>query len=233
MEETMRGTSQTRLPLPVKIAAAGVAAAGFSYALRRYRRTDFSGKTVLISGASRGLGLELARRFAAERANVVLVARDQERLTEAAQELKRYRVAISTRQCDVTQAEEARRAITSVIDEFKSIDILVNNAGIIQVGPAENMNRDDYGVGSPFLGSAQPDGRSASLHEGARQWPYRQYYLDWRQGRCSSSGALCRQQICFGRLLRGNAGGIDKRRYLRHHSGSWFDAHRFSHQRVF
>jgi short-subunit dehydrogenase len=44
----------------------------------------------------------------------------------------------------VTQAQEARRAVTSVIDEFKSIDILVNNAGIIQVGPAENMNRDDY-----------------------------------------------------------------------------------------
>jgi short-subunit dehydrogenase len=145
MEEIMRGTSQNRLALPVKIAAAGVAAAGFSYVLSRYRRIDFSGKTVLISGASRGLGLELARRFAAERANVVLLARDQERLTEAAQELsKRYGVEISTRQCDVTQAEEARRAITSVIDEFKSIDILVNNAGIIQVGPAENMNRDDY-----------------------------------------------------------------------------------------
>src|ERR671913_225782 len=140
----MRGTSQTRLPLPVKIAAAGVAAAGFSYALRRYRRIDFSGKTVLISGASRGLVLELARRFAAERANVVLMARDQERLTEAGRELKRFGVATATRQCDVTKPEEARRAITSVIDEFKSIDILVNNAGIIQVGPAENMNRDDY-----------------------------------------------------------------------------------------
>ncbi len=45
----------------------------------------------------------------------------------------------------MTQADEARRAITSIIDEFKTIDVLVNNAGIIQVGPAENMNRDDYG----------------------------------------------------------------------------------------
>ena len=140
----MRGISRTTLPLPVKIAAAGVAAASVSYALRRYRRIDFSARTVLICGASRGLGLELARRFAAERANVVLLARDQERLTEAAQELRRYDAAVSTRRCDVTQAEEARRAITSVIDEFKSIDVLVNNAGIIQVGPAENMNRDDY-----------------------------------------------------------------------------------------
>jgi short-subunit dehydrogenase len=64
---------------------------------------DFSGRTVLISGASRGLGLELARRFAAQRANVVLLARDHERLTEAAQELKKYGVEISIRQCDVTQ----------------------------------------------------------------------------------------------------------------------------------
>jgi short-subunit dehydrogenase len=140
----MRGTSQNKLPLPVKIAAAGFAAAGFAYALNRYRRIDFSGKTVLISGASRGLGLELARRFAAQRANVVLLARDLERLTEAAQELKRYGVEILTRQCDVTKPEEARHAVTSVIDHFKSIDVLVNNAGIIQVGPAENMNRDDY-----------------------------------------------------------------------------------------
>jgi short-subunit dehydrogenase len=143
-EEIMRGTSQNRLPLALKFAAAGVAAAGCSYALRRYRRIDFSGKTVLISGASRGLGLELARHFAAHRANVVLMARDQERLTEAARELKTYGIEVSTRQCDVTQPEEARRAIRSVIDEFRSIDVLVNNAGIIQVGPAENMNRDDY-----------------------------------------------------------------------------------------
>lgn len=140
----MRGTSQNRLPLVLKFAAVGVAAAGCAYALRRYRRIDFSGKTVLISGASRGLGLELARHFAAQRANVVLMARDQERLTEAARELKTYDIEVSTRQCDVTQPEEARRAIRSVIDEFRSIDVLVNNAGIIQVGPAENMNRDDY-----------------------------------------------------------------------------------------
>ena len=144
LEESMRVTSQNRLPLPLKIAALGVAAAGFSYALGRYRRIDFSGKTVLISGASRGLGLELARKFAAQRANVVLLARDQDRLKEAAQELRKYGVDISTRQCDVTQADEARRAIASVVDEFKTIDVLVNNAGIIQVGPAENMNRDDY-----------------------------------------------------------------------------------------
>ncbi len=140
----MKKHSQNEVSLPVKFAAAGIAIAGCAYALRRYRRIDFAGKTVLISGASRGLGLELARRFAAEHANVVLLARDQERLTEAAQELKRYGIVTATQQCDVTKPEEVRRAVTSVIDEFRSIDVLVNNAGIIQVGPAENMNRDDY-----------------------------------------------------------------------------------------
>jgi short-subunit dehydrogenase len=133
-----------KVSLPLKFAAAGMTAAGCAYALRRYRRIDFSGKTVVISGASRGLGLELARRFAAQRANVVLIARDQERLTEAAGELKQFGVATATRQCDVTKPEEARRAVMSVIDEFRSIDVLVNNAGIIQVGPAENMNRNDF-----------------------------------------------------------------------------------------
>jgi short-subunit dehydrogenase len=144
LEEIMSRSSDSKFPRPVKIAAVGLALAAFSHAVRRYRRVDFAGKTVLISGASRGLGLELARHFAAQRANVVLLARDRERLTEAAQELEKYGVKISTHQCDVTQADEARRAITAVIDEFKSIDVLVNNAGIIQVGPAENMNRNDY-----------------------------------------------------------------------------------------
>jgi short-subunit dehydrogenase len=143
MEEIMTQRSHN-VSLPVKLAVAGIAAAGCNYALRRYRRIDFAGKTVLISGASRGLGLELARRFAAQRANVVLLARDQDRLTEAARQLDRYGVEVATRQCDVTKAEEARRAVMSVIDEFRSIDVLVNNAGIIQVGPTEHMNRDDY-----------------------------------------------------------------------------------------
>jgi len=140
----MKKRSHNTISLAARFAAAGIAAASCAYAVRRYRRVDFAGKTVLISGASRGLGLELARRFATQRADIVLLARDQQRLDETAQEIQKYGITASVRRCDVTKPEEARRAVMSVIDEFRSIDVLVNNAGIIQVGPSENMNRDDY-----------------------------------------------------------------------------------------
>ena len=148
--------------MPVKFAAVGSRGRGFRDALAATAEYDFSGKTVLISGALTGARFRrpVCAASGSEHANVVLLARDQDRLSEAAQELKRYGIATATRQCDVTKPEEVRRAVTSMIDEFRSIDVLVNNAGIIQVGPAENMNRDDYAdaIGGPFLGSVQSDG---------------------------------------------------------------------------
>ncbi|MPZ76870.1 MAG: SDR family NAD(P)-dependent oxidoreductase [Deltaproteobacteria bacterium] len=140
----MRRNSPTHGSIPVKLALAGVAAAGCAYAVRRHRRIDFSGRTVLISGASRGLGLELARGFAAEHANIILLARNQERLDESRRELEDYGIRVSIRQCDVTHAEEVRHAVASVIGDFGPIDILVNNAGTIQVGPIDNMQLQDY-----------------------------------------------------------------------------------------
>jgi len=59
------------------IAAAGASLTALRRWRRRSRRIDFAGKTVVISGASRGLGLELARQFAYEGANLVLLARDE------------------------------------------------------------------------------------------------------------------------------------------------------------
>jgi short-subunit dehydrogenase len=140
----MKNNSQTTSTLPLKLVLTGAAVAGAAYAVRRRRRIDFAGRTVLLSGASRGLGLELARGFAAEGANVVLMARDQERLNDAFLELEAYGARASIRQCDVTDRAEARRTVSSVIDQFGAIDVLINNAGIIQVGPAENMQLEDY-----------------------------------------------------------------------------------------
>jgi NADP-dependent 3-hydroxy acid dehydrogenase YdfG len=68
---------------PVLIAAAAAAAAA-AYLARAQRRIAFAGKTVVISGGSRGLGLELGRGFAAEGADLVLLARDPNSLARAA-----------------------------------------------------------------------------------------------------------------------------------------------------
>jgi NAD(P)-dependent dehydrogenase (short-subunit alcohol dehydrogenase family) len=99
---------------------------------------------VLISGASRGLGLEIARRFAAEGAQLALLAREEDKLAAAANELKRGGIEVYTVPCDVRDAEQARRAVEAVERRFHRIDVLINNAGVIQVGPVEQMGKEDY-----------------------------------------------------------------------------------------
>jgi short-subunit dehydrogenase len=105
---------------------------------------DFNGKTVVISGASRGLGLELARGFASEGSDVALLARDQLELARAAKELRRYGTRITPVGCDITQQQQVHEAIAKIIRDHGKIDVLVNDAGIIQVGPVENMELEDY-----------------------------------------------------------------------------------------
>ena len=133
-----------KLSFPVKLAFIATTAAATVYAVRQRRRMEFSGKTVVIAGASRGLGLELARGFAGEGAHVVLLARNRSQLSEAARELEAAGASVSALACDVTKEDEVRINVASILRESKTIDVLVNNAGIIQVGPSENMNLDDY-----------------------------------------------------------------------------------------
>lgn len=127
-------------PRQTRLLLLGAVAAGFIGVVRRRRRMDFRGKKVLISGASRGLGLELARTFAAEGAKIALVARDREQLQEIANELPGSIVV----PCDIRNYEEVRKSIAAVLDHYGAIDVLVNNAGIIQVGPVEHMKLDDF-----------------------------------------------------------------------------------------
>lgn len=136
------------LPRSAKFALATVALASTVYAwrqaVRRRRRIDFAGKTVVISGASRGLGLELARKFAAEGADLVLLARDKDNLLRSARELQSLGTQVSPMVCDIGDRREVREIVGSILRHKRSIDVLVNNAGIIQMGPVENMGLDDY-----------------------------------------------------------------------------------------
>ncbi len=127
-----------------KLALTTTIIAGAIRIARERRRMEFDGKTVLISGASRGLGLELARAFAEEGADLVLLARDQARLTQTAKELQRYGIKVLTYPCDVSQRTQVREVIGDVLAKARRIDVLINNAGMIQVGPVENMDVSDY-----------------------------------------------------------------------------------------
>jgi NAD(P)-dependent dehydrogenase (short-subunit alcohol dehydrogenase family) len=89
-------------------------------------------KTALITGASRGIGLAVASRFAHAGANVLLASRKREQLEAAAEQLVSagipgHRVAWSA--AHVGKPEDAYRCVAETVDRFGSIDILVNNAG--------------------------------------------------------------------------------------------------------
>ncbi|HZO03260.1 MAG TPA: SDR family oxidoreductase [Burkholderiales bacterium] len=126
-------------------AGAGLAAAlAARAALRHSRRFSFGGRTVLISGGSRGMGLVLARQLVDAGARVALLARTASDLEQAASELRERGGEVFVVPCDVGRLDEVHSAVQQTLAHFGHIDVLFNVAGIIQVGPLEAMTRDDF-----------------------------------------------------------------------------------------
>lgn len=126
--------------------AAGAGAALIGARLARARRAiDLGGRVVVITGGSRGLGLVLARKFAAQGARVVLLARDERELDRAKRMLEEeLRVEVLAVPCDVRRKAHVRAAVAQILEAWGAIDVLVNNAGVIQVGPLEHMQHEDF-----------------------------------------------------------------------------------------
>ena len=99
------------------------------------REYDLRGKTVLITGGSRGLGLVLGREFVRQGARVAICARDAEELERASADLVRRGLPVLAVPCDVTDRAAVETMVETVRDHFSQIDVLVNNAGVIEVGP--------------------------------------------------------------------------------------------------
>ena len=99
------------------------------------------GRSAIITGGSKGLGLAIAQEYAASGADVAILARDPGALAEAKSQIEaaapgRKIVAIS---CDVAKADAIRRAYDEVMSAFGKIDIFVNNAGQSTRGPSETI----------------------------------------------------------------------------------------------
>ena len=90
---------------------------------------DLKGKVAVITGASSGLGRQMANGFAKQGADLVLLARRMEKLEEVKKELTKYKVKVLPLKCDVTSTEDIKEAAKRAIDEYKHVDILVNCAG--------------------------------------------------------------------------------------------------------
>ena len=95
---------------------------------------SLKGKTIILTGASQGLGAIMARAQAKAGAQLVLAARSTDKLAQLADELRGAGAKVLTVPCDVTRAEDRLTLIERTRKEFGPIDVLVNNAGVEELG---------------------------------------------------------------------------------------------------
>jgi NAD(P)-dependent dehydrogenase (short-subunit alcohol dehydrogenase family) len=138
-------------PVTLALSAAALITAGL---LSRRRRYDLHGKTVLVTGGARGLGLVLARTFGARGARVVICARDAATLEIARRDLEARGIEALDVACDVRDEDQVLRLIAAAHARFGRIDVLVNAAGVIDVGPFETMGEVEIerAIGTHVLG---------------------------------------------------------------------------------
>jgi len=124
--------------------AAGLGACCLARAVMRSARSiDLKGRTALITGGSRGLGLVLARELAAQGMRLVICGRDEEALHRAAAELQGQTEVLAV-PCDLRDRGRIAEMVQLALTRFGAIDVLINNAGVIAVAPMEEMTQQDY-----------------------------------------------------------------------------------------
>src|ERR1700739_3424855 len=99
------------------------------------------GRTAIITGASMGLGLAMAKEFAASGANVAILARPPEVLEQAkaAVTATAHGGRVGTFVCDVSKADDIQKTFDAVIKTFGKVDILINNAGQSMAMPSDQI----------------------------------------------------------------------------------------------
>ena len=125
-------------------AGAGLCFAATKLLFRKKRTFNLKDKVVLITGGSRGLGLVMAREFAAQGARLAISARDEAELDRARADMESGGAEVFDYVCDVTIQEKVNEMVEAVRNRFGRIDVLVNNAGVIQVGPLEAQTLEDF-----------------------------------------------------------------------------------------
>ena len=118
-------------------------------------------KVALVTGASKGIGLAICQALAGEGAKLMMSARNESNLQQAADQLRSAGTEVATHSADVGDAEQIQRLFAAVDSTFGRIDLLVNHAGAFDGGPLEDLSHADWykviatNLTGPFLCTQQ------------------------------------------------------------------------------
>ena len=106
---------------------------------------DLSGRVAVVTGASTGLGLQMAKAFASQGANLVLLARRMNLLEENAKAITaEFGVEVLPFACDITDTEKVKAAVAATIERFGRVDILMNNAGMLSLAQFATITEKEF-----------------------------------------------------------------------------------------
>ncbi|MFE5474226.1 SDR family NAD(P)-dependent oxidoreductase [Nocardia sp. NPDC056541] len=105
---------------------------------------DMTGKVVIVTGASSGLGVSFAQGFAEAGADLVLAARRADKLTETAESVRAAGRRAVVVPADVSVPEQCQAVVDAAISEFGRVDVLINNAGVASAHPATRETPDQF-----------------------------------------------------------------------------------------
>lgn len=107
--------------------------------MKNHRKPPFFGETVVITGASSGIGKATAEAFAEQGADLVLAARNEDALNETAELCRKFGVSVIAVPTDMSDAEEVSRLVAEALEFSGKIDYWVNNAGVLAFGKFEEI----------------------------------------------------------------------------------------------
>lgn len=125
-------------------AAAAILVAGLWVSRRIGSGVSLRGRTALVTGGSRGLGYLIAERLLMEGCRVAICARDSVDLARAERRLSVYGGEIVAFACDVSDHAAVDAMVAEIERRFSTVEVLVNNAAVIQVGPLETLDVEDF-----------------------------------------------------------------------------------------